>query len=225
MQNISVQDLECKRGNPNSPLSSIVVSDVVEYSRFDEHHSEPLMDIQTEGFTASRDPGRNIFFNIDGYKDRATLIGDKWILEPIQTPHQNPSPNASWSIFDQRGVGAPPQPQPPSAPLAEPSAPLWVEAEHFLGTSSHVNANKHDVLGLGTAPQLEGGKKKTKSKSKSKKCDNKNKKTQKKYKSRPSPAFPANVCKNKTKKGNNGKFFKSVSDKNGLYKWVAVKKK
>ena len=31
------------------------------------------------------------------------------------------------------------------------------------------------------------------------KCDNKNKKTQKKYKSRPSPAFPANDCKNKTK--------------------------
>ena len=32
------------------------------------------------------------------------------------------------------------------------------------------------------------------------KCDNKNKKTQKKYKSRPSPAFAANDCKNKTKK-------------------------
>ena len=28
----------------------------------------------------------------------------------------------------------------------------------------------------------------------------------------------------KTKKGNNGKFFKSVADKNGIYKWVAVKK-
>lgn len=57
------------------------------------------------------------------------------------------------------------------------------------------------------------------------KCDNKNKKTQKKYTSRPSPPFAANDCKNKTKKGNNGNFFKSVADKNGVYKWVAVVKK
>jgi hypothetical protein len=57
------------------------------------------------------------------------------------------------------------------------------------------------------------------------KCDNKNRKTQKKYKSRPSPAFAANDCKNKTKKGNNGKFFKSVADKNGVYKWTPVVKK
>lgn len=221
MQNISVQGLECKRGNPDSPLSSIVVSDVVKYSLFDEHHSEPLMKIQTHGFSPALDPGKNIFFNIDGYKDRATLIGDKWMLEPIQTPHQNPPPYASWSIFDQR-VGAPPQPS--RAPLGEPpSAPSWVEAKHLLGTTSHVKANDPDLLG--TAPQLEGGKKKTNSKSKSKKCDNKNKKTQKKYKSRPSPAFPANVCKNKTKKGNNGKFFKSVADKNGVYKWTPVVKK
>jgi hypothetical protein len=31
------------------------------------------------------------------------------------------------------------------------------------------------------------------------------------------------ASKNKTKKGNNGKFFKSAVDKNGVYKWIALK--
>jgi hypothetical protein len=44
----------------------------------------------------------------------------------------------------------------------------------------------------------------------------------KKYKTRPSPPFPANKCKGKTKKGNNGKMFKSKPDSNGVHKWVAV---
>jgi len=44
----------------------------------------------------------------------------------------------------------------------------------------------------------------------------------KKYKTRPSPPFPANKCKGKTKKGNNGKMFKSKPDVNGVHKWVAV---
>ncbi len=35
-------------------------------------------------------------------KTRATLIGDKWILEPIQTPHQNPPSNASWDDVQRR---------------------------------------------------------------------------------------------------------------------------
>lgn len=43
-----------------------------------------------------------------------------------------------------------------------------------------------------------------------------------KYKTRPSPPFPANKCKGKTKKGNNGKMFKSKPDVNGVHKWVAV---
>jgi hypothetical protein len=38
----------------------------------------------------------------------------------------------------------------------------------------------------------------------------------KKYVKRPSPPFPANKCKNKTKKGNNGKFFKSTADIKGV---------
>ena len=38
----------------------------------------------------------------------------------------------------------------------------------------------------------------------------------KKYKTRPSPPFPANKCKGKTKKGNNGKMFKSKPDVNGV---------
>jgi hypothetical protein len=45
----------------------------------------------------------------------------------------------------------------------------------------------------------------------------------KKYVKRPSPPFPANKCKNKTKKGNNGKFFKSTADIKGVYKWIALK--
>jgi len=44
----------------------------------------------------------------------------------------------------------------------------------------------------------------------------------KKYKTRPSPPFPANKCKGKTKKGNNGKMFKSKPSANGVHKWVAV---
>lgn len=44
----------------------------------------------------------------------------------------------------------------------------------------------------------------------------------KKYKTRSSPPFPANKCKGKTKKGNNGKMFKSKPDVNGVHKWVAV---
>ena len=45
----------------------------------------------------------------------------------------------------------------------------------------------------------------------------------KKYVKRPSPPFPANKCKNMTKKGNNSKFFKSTADKKGVYKWIALK--
>lgn len=45
----------------------------------------------------------------------------------------------------------------------------------------------------------------------------------KKYAKRPSPPFPANECKNTTKKGNNGKFYKSTADKKGVYKWIALK--
>jgi len=45
----------------------------------------------------------------------------------------------------------------------------------------------------------------------------------KKYVKRPSPPFPANKCKNMTKKGNNGKFFKSTADIKGVYKWIALK--
>jgi hypothetical protein len=44
----------------------------------------------------------------------------------------------------------------------------------------------------------------------------------KKYLSRPSPPFPAGDCKRKTKKGNNGKMFKSKEYANGVYRWVPV---
>ena len=50
----------------------------------------------------------------------------------------------------------------------------------------------------------------------------------KKYQNRPSPPFPANECKRRVMKGNNGKTYKSVADKNGVYRWklkVSSKKK
>lgn len=43
-----------------------------------------------------------------------------------------------------------------------------------------------------------------------------------KYSYRNSPPFPANKCKTMKKKGNDGKFYKSHRDKNGVYKWVAI---
>ena len=49
------------------------------------------------------------------------------------------------------------------------------------------------------------------------------KSTLKKYKERPSPPYPANDCQGQKKKGNNGKMYKSVPDKNNVYKWVLVK--
>ena len=48
-------------------------------------------------------------------------------------------------------------------------------------------------------------------------------KTQK-YSFRNSPPYPANKCKSMKKRGNDGKFYLSQSDKNGTYKWVNVNK-
>jgi hypothetical protein len=42
----------------------------------------------------------------------------------------------------------------------------------------------------------------------------------KKYQTRNAPAYHAKDCKGKTKKGNNGKLYISLPDKNGVYKWV-----
>lgn len=44
----------------------------------------------------------------------------------------------------------------------------------------------------------------------------------KKYTSRPAPPYPAQNCKNIVKTGNNGKKYKSVSNKNGIYKWKLI---
>ena len=49
------------------------------------------------------------------------------------------------------------------------------------------------------------------------------KSTLKKYKKRPSPPFPANDCQGQKNKGNDGKIYESVPDKNNVYKWVIVK--
>ena len=43
-----------------------------------------------------------------------------------------------------------------------------------------------------------------------------------KYRKRDSPAYPANKCKDKKKKGNDGKMYHSVPSKNGVYRWVKV---
>ena len=47
----------------------------------------------------------------------------------------------------------------------------------------------------------------------------------KKYTSRPAPPYPAQNCKNIIKTGNNGKKYKSVSNKNGIYKWKLIQSK
>lgn len=45
-----------------------------------------------------------------------------------------------------------------------------------------------------------------------------------KYSFRNSPPYPANKCKTMKKKGNDGKYYISQPDKNGIYKWVNVNK-
>ena len=50
------------------------------------------------------------------------------------------------------------------------------------------------------------------------------KQTRKKYTTRKSPPYPANKCKAKKKKGNDGKFYISKA-KGGTYKWVPFAKK
>jgi hypothetical protein len=68
-----------------------------------------------------------------------------------------------------------------------------------------------------------GKKKKSAGKKKSKKksigC---RKLSTKKYRTRPGPAYAAQACRGKTKKGNDKKMYKSVPNKNGVYRWVKV---
>ena len=45
----------------------------------------------------------------------------------------------------------------------------------------------------------------------------------KKYVSRPGPPYPAQTCKDMIKIGNNRKFYKSVPDIYGIYKWKLIK--
>ncbi len=49
--------------------------------------------------------------------------------------------------------------------------------------------------------------------------------TVKKYKERNSPPYPAQECKGKQKKGNDGKLYKSESDKRGIYRWKLISNK
>lgn len=44
----------------------------------------------------------------------------------------------------------------------------------------------------------------------------------KKYTSRKSPPYPANECKGSVKKGNDGKMYKSIGNKNGVHRWVKM---
>lgn len=46
----------------------------------------------------------------------------------------------------------------------------------------------------------------------------------KKYRERPSPAFPAQECAGTIKQGNNGALYESVADKNGRYSWKLLPK-
>jgi hypothetical protein len=47
----------------------------------------------------------------------------------------------------------------------------------------------------------------------------------KKYKTRDSPPYPAQECKGKQKKGNDGKLYKSESDTRGIYRWKCISTK
>lgn len=47
--------------------------------------------------------------------------------------------------------------------------------------------------------------------------------TTKKYLTRPSPAYPANLCCGMKMVGNDSKLYISVEDKNGVCKWIKVK--
>ena len=46
--------------------------------------------------------------------------------------------------------------------------------------------------------------------------------TLKKYASRPSPPYHARACRGQTKKGNDGKLYKSIADKSGVYTWRSL---
>jgi hypothetical protein len=50
------------------------------------------------------------------------------------------------------------------------------------------------------------------------------KQTTKKYKTRPGPAFPANMCKGKKKLGNDKKYYLSKKNKKGVYTWKKMSK-
>ena len=51
------------------------------------------------------------------------------------------------------------------------------------------------------------------------------KNTNDKYAFRNSPPYSANKCKSMKKKGNDGKFYISQTDKNGIYKWKVINNK
>lgn len=46
------------------------------------------------------------------------------------------------------------------------------------------------------------------------------KQTTKHYTERPSPPYPANTCCGSVKKGNDGRMYQSVADKNGVCRWI-----
>jgi hypothetical protein len=83
-----------------------------------------------------------------------------------------------------------------------------------------ISTQLSDCNNMQTTVSLKGGA------TKKKKCI---KQSTKKYKTRSSPPFPANQCKNKRKKGNDNKYYVSRRDKNGVYRWKkaakSVKKK
>lgn len=43
-----------------------------------------------------------------------------------------------------------------------------------------------------------------------------------KYRNRPGPQYPANDCKNMRKKGNDGNYYISAPNKNGIFRWVKL---
>ena len=83
------------------------------------------------------------------------------------------------------------------------------ESMQYLGGKRKNKSRIYKMKGRKSRKTLKGGGRKTT-------CV---KQTLKKYTTRKSPPYPANKCKTKKRKGNDGKFYISKA-KGGTYKWV-----
>ncbi len=88
--------------------------------------------------------------------------------------------------------------------------------------SGYSHLNKKDLIKL-----LRKGKRSPKRKSPKRKSPKPRKQAMhcdeqftKKYTSRNSPPYPANDCRGRRLRGNDGNFYKTAKNKNGVYRWI-----